>query len=202
MDELIQIKCPFDGAVLKVKNQPGIEGKNVTCPICKNTYPFTEFRRLTPVKNTYQEDPDTELPGKEENTHYKNYGQQDEKTKIQEGSDIIGTLLNTGNGDKYDLRLGHNVVGRKASKSTATISIDTGDKKAMSREHLVIDVKNVPGKGIVHYVSLAKEKVNKTYIGDEELQYGDCLVLNDGDLVRLPDATLKFVILDPEGTDF
>ena len=27
MDEIIQIKCPFDGAILSVKNQPDIDKK-------------------------------------------------------------------------------------------------------------------------------------------------------------------------------
>lgn len=27
MDEIIQIKCPFDGVILSVKNQPDIETK-------------------------------------------------------------------------------------------------------------------------------------------------------------------------------
>ena len=61
MDEIIQIKCPFDGAVLSVKNQPGIESKNVTCPICKHKYPFTQFKRVT--SNVNNNDPDTEYPG-------------------------------------------------------------------------------------------------------------------------------------------
>ena len=51
MDEIIQIKCPFDGAILSVKNQPGIETKNVTCPACKHKYPFTQYKRVGPILN-------------------------------------------------------------------------------------------------------------------------------------------------------
>lgn len=32
MDEIIQIKCPFDGAILSVKNQPDIETKKRHMP--------------------------------------------------------------------------------------------------------------------------------------------------------------------------
>ena len=68
MDEIIQIKCPFDGAILSVKNQPGIETKNVTCPACKHKYPFTQYIRVGPTVNN--EDPDTEYPNNEEHTSY------------------------------------------------------------------------------------------------------------------------------------
>lgn len=74
MDEIIQIKCPFCGAVLSVKNIPDIESKNVTCPICKHKYPFSQFKRVT-TSNT-NDDPETEYPeypeypGKEERTRY------------------------------------------------------------------------------------------------------------------------------------
>ena len=33
MNDLIQIQCPGDGAILTIKNQPGLENKNVTCPV-------------------------------------------------------------------------------------------------------------------------------------------------------------------------
>lgn len=46
MNYVIKIKCPFDGAVLSVKNQPGIERKSVTCPVCRNKYPFTRYTRV------------------------------------------------------------------------------------------------------------------------------------------------------------
>ena len=64
----------------------------------------------------------------------------------------------------------------KAAKSEAGIQIYTADSRAMSREHIVIDVKNVPGKGFVHTLSLYKEKVNPTFIGSEPLVYGDRIV--------------------------
>jgi hypothetical protein len=33
------------------------------------------------------------------------------------------------------------------------------------------------------------------------LEYGDCVIVNNGDLIRLPDVIVKFEILDDEGTD-
>ena len=72
----------------------------------------------------------------------------------------------------------------------------------MSREHLVLEVKKVIGKGFVHYASLYKEKVNETMINNELLEYGDSIVLKSGDKLRLPDATIVFEIPDDEGTEF
>lgn len=204
MDEIIQIKCPFDGAVLSVKNQPGIETKNVTCPICKHKYPFTQFKRVTSTPSN--DDPDTEYPGGDEHTNYDGehtHYNGDEKTEIgKQPNYTLGKVTVIGSGQSYQLRPGRNVIGRRGQKSEANFQIDTADKRSMSREHIVIEVKKLPLKGFVHYVSLYKEKVNKTFIGNEPLLYGDCIVLNHGDIIKMPDATLRFDIPDGEETDF
>lgn len=200
MDDIIQIKCPFDGAVLSVKNQPGIETKNVTCPICKHKYPFTQFKRLG--KTNFNDDPPTEYPNGNETTKYAYDSGSDEATDFGEMNFTLGKVKLVGSGISYQLNVGRNVIGRKATKSNADFQIDTSEKRSMSREHIVIEVKKVPMKGFVHYISLFKEKVNKTYIGTEPLLYGDCIVLNHGDLIKLPDASLKFEIPDDEDTDY
>lgn len=198
MDDIIRIKCPFDGAVLSVKNQPGIESKNVTCPICKHKYPFTQFKRVLP--DSGNEDPDTEYPGGDEHTSYEGNG---EKTDIKEDlNNSIGMLKVIGLHSSYQMKPGRNIVGRKAQKSVADFQIDTAEKRLISREHIVVEVKKVPSKGFVHYASLYKEKVNDTFIGNERLMFGDCIVLNHGDVIRLPDVTLRFEIPDEEGTEF
>lgn len=202
MSEIIKIKCPFDGAVLSVYNQPGLESKNVTCPICKRTYPFKEFKRVDNVGSP-QSDPDTELPGRNDPpTSYPGQNAADGKTQVNWGNTPLGELVVAGSTQRYQLRQGRNVVGRKASNSSADFQIETGDKRSMSREHLVIEAKVVPGKGFVHYVSLFKEKVNKTVINSDQLYPGDRLVLNHGDVIKLPDANVRFVIPDSESTEY
>lgn len=194
MDDLIQIKCPNDGTILKVRNVPGIETKSVTCPVCRIKTPFTRFTVLTPPP----------VPGaapmhsgnrKREATEYL-YNDEPEKTTFHQINLSLGHLLDSASGRSYQLKPGRNVIGRKAQQSSADIMLDTSGNMSMSREHMVIDVRNIPSKGFVHYVSLYKEKVNKTYIGNEELQFGDCIILNDGDLIRLPGLDLKFRIPD------
>lgn len=202
MEEKIQIKCPFDGALLSVTYKPGIETKTLTCPICKHKYPFTQFKRVTPGPQTSAEDPGTDYPGSHEEEHT-SYGHHPgkEETEVGTANYTLGKVKIPATGVSYQLRPGRNVIGRKGAKSTADFQIDTADKRSMSREHLVIEAKKVPGHGYMHYVSLFKEKVNKTYVGNEPLLFGDCLVLNHGDELRLPDATLKFEIPDEEGTE-
>lgn len=196
MDELIKIKCPFCGSTLSVKNQFGIENKKVSCPVCKKTHPFREYKRVVPTPS-YDEDGDTEYPDKT-----KPYGDEEHTlTELPRMDFTLGKLKIEGTTTSYQLHTGKNVIGRKSVKSQADFKIDTAEKRGMSREHLMVEVKKIPGKGFVHYVSLYKEKVNKTYVGDELLSYGDVLILHHGDVIKLPDATLKFEIPDDEGTE-
>ena len=201
MDEIIRIKCPFDGAVLSVKNQPGIENKLVTCPVCKNKYPFAEFKRVGPLPLN-DEEGDTIYPGMKRQAK-QTYHQEEEHTTVEmpQMNFTLGRLKVVGTAVSFQLRSGRNVIGRKGVKSLADFQIDTAENRGMSREHILIEVKKVPGKGFVHYVSLYKEKVNKTFVGNTPLVYGDVLILNHGDILKLPDATLKFEIPDDERTE-
>jgi uncharacterized protein YbaR (Trm112 family) len=183
MEETIQIKCPWCNAVLTVRNQPGIENKSVACPVCKQKSPFLQYKRNA-VNNI--SDDCTQYPGAQVSTAAEN--------------NIIGQLICPNSGIAYQLKMGRNVVGRKASNSSADFQLDMADNRRMSREHIVIDVKNVPNQGIVHYISLYKERVNPTKVGSESLVFGDCLILKDGDCIQLPDVTLRFVLPDDDAT--
>lgn len=197
MEEIIKIKCPYCGAVLSVKNQAGIESKSVTCPICKQKSPFKDFKKIADRKD----DEHTQYPGDEEKTSYQSSA--DPGTDIGQGLNFtLGKLKVMPSGPSFQLRTGKNVIGRKASQSSANFQIPMEGSKRLSREHLMIEVKKVSGKGFVHYASLCKQKTNKTSVGSEILEFGDCVVLNHGDIIKLPDVNLKFEIPDEEGTDF
>ncbi len=197
MNEIIKIKCPFCGAVLTVKNQVGIESKSVTCPICKQKSPFKDFKKILDQAN----DDRTQYPGDDEKTSYRT-SSSDPGTDISTGLNFtLGKLRVLPYGPSFQLKPGKNIIGRRATQSTADFQISTEGSKRLSREHLVIEIKKVPGKGFVHYASLYKEKTNKTFIGSEQLEYGDCIVLNHGDVIKLPDVNVKFEIPDEEGTD-
>ncbi len=174
MSNIIKIKCPRCGSILSVNEIAGIETKNVTCPVCEYKGVFTDYKKVL-----YQ-DPETE------------YGNPNL---------TIGILKIMDTNVSYQLKLGRNVIGRKSTTSKANFQINTGEKRSMSREHIVIDVKEEKYKGFVHYISLYKEKVNKTFVGSEQLHYNDCvIILKQGDIIKLPDAVLIFDIPDDEAT--
>lgn len=185
---VIKIKCPCCGAILAVKSSPGIETKKITCPVCRESSPFTEYRQVVerPEQNEHTRYPDEEATRPA-------YG---EDTDLGGGLNFVPGELHvvSGNVPVFRLKPGRNVIGREASASSADIRIPTPDSNRMSREHMVIEVKKMPGKGYVHYASLYKQRVNDTRINGERLEYGDCIVLHDGDTLRLPDAVLRFEI--------
>lgn len=188
----IKIKCPCCGKILLVKNMAGIESKTVTCPVCHETSPFKAYRRVTDTGD-----------GKEKTVYPEDRAGDMEKTvPVTGGNFVLGRLRVVGlDIPPFLLRPGRNVIGRAASSSSADIQIPAGENRRMSREHLVIEVKKISGKGFVHYVSLCKEKQNATFLNEERIEFGDCLVLKDRDVLRLPDATLRFEIPDEEETD-
>lgn len=196
MMETVKIKCPCCGVILAVKSQSGLEDKSITCPVCKEKNPYESFKmiEMSGGKSEHTEYPHQPM-------HNKN---DKEETKFKIGDSAqnftLGKLVLPNGQLPYTLQPGKNIIGRKAKASTANCQISTGENKRMSREHLVIDVKKVPGKGFVHYASLFKQKVNDTFINDEKLEFGDCIVLQHGDTLRLPDVIVKFVIPDDECT--
>lgn len=186
MENIIQIKCSFCGAILSVRNQQGIEAKNVTCPVCKNKSPFTSYRRVAATTN--------------ENADRPPVAEKESDTELPQINFILGRLIVTESGDTYQLKVGKNIVGRKSKNSQSDFQIDTGENRAMSRSHIVIDVKKVEYRGFIHSISLYKENVNATFIGDEPLLPGDSVILNDGDIIKLPGTILRFEIPDEEAT--
>ena len=189
MSDIIQIKCPFCGALLSVKALPGIENRSITCPVCRQTNRFAQYRAATAGAAT-----PTGLPP--------NGYADDGATQYGPMNFSIGRLRLAGTGVTYQLTPGKNEVGRKSSNSTVAFQIDTGVNRRMSRNHLTIDVVKEPHKGFVHYVSLSKENVNPTTVDGNPLLYGvDKVILHNGAVIRLPDAELRFEIPDEESTE-
>jgi len=179
--EIIKIKCPWCNAVLSVRDNPANAGKIVTCPVCKKASSFSDFK----------------IVNQENIEECTQYG----FVTPAETQLTIGNIISQIDGRSYQLGFGRNVIGRKASNSTANIQIETIGSKRMSREHIVIEVNNIAQKGITHLASLAKDKVNETYVSGQRLTFGDCIVLKHGDRIELPDCTLIFEIPDAEATE-
>ena len=202
-NDILKIKCPHCGAVLAVKNIPNIETKVVPCPICKQKSPFLNFKVL-PQNNQPQVDPGTDLP---EGMGGQPRGNNPELTDYDQNGNVpsktpLFSVKVAGSPKGFLLREGRNVIGRKAQASQATIQIDTHGQKRMSREHIVINVTASPLMGYVHTVSLYKQQVNATMVNNQQLMFGDEVVLKSNDLIQLPDATLRIVSPDEDETVF
>ncbi len=169
MDNTIKVGCPVCGSVLVVKDSPGNAYGELTCPVCKRKSPFVRFKR---VADTVQA---TQYPD-------------------AAGESPLGSIVVRDTSVSFQLKEGRNVIGRQSKSSGADIQLPCTSKR-MSREHIVIDAERVAGKGYVHYVSLNKEQVNPTYVNGQFLSYGDKIILNAGDIIRLPDMELKFCAL-------
>lgn len=183
--ETIDVICPWCTAKLRLRKTPGMEGKNLTCPNCRQTSPFLNYKKAVPI----EEESVTCFPGGPENAQ-----------KVKTENLVIGRLIIPLSGISFQLKNGKNIIGRKASSSIAEFQISTGENKRLSREHLVIEVKRIPSSGFMHYVSLYKERVNKTYVNNTQLLYGDTLILQHGDIIKLPDLNIRFEIPDEEAT--
>ncbi len=193
--QVIRIKCPWCSAVLSVRMQPGIESKSVNCPVCKHKSPFTQFRRVEIAGGVVKkhESPvsgnaDSESARRSVDT------ESDGSTQLPSWDNAVDPyveILTTG--EVFPLRMGRNIIGRRSSASHANIQISTSERM-ISREHIVIDVQTSFALGNKYIVSLAKEQVNPTYVGQNLLGYRDAILLNNGDIIRLPgNMIIRFV---------
>lgn len=173
MNEFIKIKCPSCSAVLTTMQKPGIEKKRITCPVCKQKAPFSDFK-----KNVKTNQESTQIAALNVNS-------------------VIGSVTVLPNGNTFQLREGRNVIGRTAETSKADIFVPGSNR--MSREHLVIDVKDISGKGFVHYASLYKKETNETYINSVIIDYEDSIILKDGDVIKFPGVDVLFKLPNAEG---
>jgi len=191
MNQLVKLKCPNCGAILSV-NAADIANidptkATVTCKVCNKKNFLANYQ--TQAEKT-QADGETQIAGQ---TQYS-----------QESNQHPGSLVLQSTGQRFILKEGRQVIGRrvKSGQSDADIAIDCPDNR-MSRCHLVVEVRQVKGEGMVHYLSLYKEHVNPTFVGKQPLEYGDCLVLQPGMVIHLPSVDLCFELQDDEeGTQY
>ena len=195
----MNIKCPHCGKVLLIKQQISDFSKVVKCPVCHEASPLRDFKIIEEIDKGDK----TNYGIKKDETKYSN--KPEGETTIDNGETTIGDNsipqsgfiidLGSPNDPPYRLKKGKNIIGRAWSGNTITdIGIHTPGKNRMSREHLVIEVKDVDGRGTVYQASLYKRNVNPTFINKEQLTFNDCVILHEGDIIDLPDASLKFTL--------
>ncbi|MCM1319930.1 MAG: hypothetical protein NC217_06070 [Muribaculaceae bacterium] len=214
----IKVKCPSCGATLRVQYIADPTGKTITCPICNVKNPLQMFAQVDSVggnKGPQSANPQNnnsagQHPGTGSNVD--GHTELGGMTELGNRNNAICVLRDIRTNQVYTLRPGKNVIGRACTSSNATVRINTGDARQMSREHLDITVEHNPLTGYVHYVKLHKKEVNETRIEPTSkpgspyppqmtvLNFFDTFVLNPGDLIHLPDVTLRLEFLDQDDT--
>lgn len=182
--EIRQIKCPWCSAVLSVKYQANIEHKSLTCPVCKRSSLLSEYKPY--------------IARQEEHTCYPSI----DNTGSDSGDKcLVGHLFVPSSGKSYGLSIGENIIGRNAAITKATVKIDAPTHKRISREHLIISVSLITGRGLIHALSLYKERLNPTSVNGVPLSFSDRVILKHGDIINLPDLDLVFQIPDLDMTE-
>lgn len=192
MDQFIQIKCPFCGAVLKVKQQAGLEKASITCPVCKKKSAFSDYE--TVINKDSEE---TELPG-----GFRSKQNSEDTTEFGASvNTFIGCLVEK-SGKRWALHLGVNTVGRKLQSNPQQVEVPisdyTGERK-MSRNHAKIEVIRLPNGSAKHVLYNWQNK-NMTYVGGEPIETGDRVVLQNGMVIKFANIDVRFVIEDSEAT--
>ena len=192
MEQFIQIKCPFCGAVLKARKQPGLEKASVTCPVCKQKSPFLKYGTVIS-----KDDEKTELPDE-----FKQGGNHKEQTELNMSLITpIGCLVEK-SGKRWPLHFGINTIGRKLQSNPQQVEVPisdyTGERK-MSRNHAKIEVIKL-ANGSAKHVLYNWQNKNKTYVGGEPIDSGDRIVLHNDMVIRFANINVTFVIEDSEAT--
>lgn len=192
MPEKLIIKCPNPacGKEQSVDYNPRMEKHSATCPCCKKRYKFNEWIKVTPTNPAQLNTPvQTNISDQPTISAQSNIpGVQ--RFPIQSGARVVVEST----GDVFQLKVGVNVLGRQSPKSKAEIQIpNVSGKKLTSKEHFVIIV-DKKDDGMQFSASLYKADANPTFVGDMQLLYGQWLKLNPGDIIYLPDETLRFEI--------
>lgn len=177
-----KMRCPFCGVTLSVNIKEEYIGRSIKCPRCNKITPLADFEMI--------DDADNDVP------ELVTENNEEERTIIDhtpEEKNNAGILRVIGNEKTYyRLHTGENVIGRDGEGSKADFKIDTPNAKRMSREHITIIVEEYAKGSFKCSVKLYKERVNTTYINDEKLEYGDCIILKDGYKIDLPGVSLLF----------
>lgn len=171
-----RIQCPACKVVLDVRNSANESEKTFTCPKCSSVL-RVKFLEQAEINNA-----NTVIAG----------------NKIDVGGSTV--LANSRqsncrprllcNGKEYALAEGCNIIGRKASSSSATIQISTADM-TMSRLHVKIYVTTFPDGSNKVVISNYKNK-NETIVEGQKIGHSEEIRLMDGYQIKAGETVLTF----------
>jgi predicted Zn finger-like uncharacterized protein len=173
---MIPVKCPHCGVGLKVDEQKIPKGiTSFKCPKCKHEISVSQLQELQEDRQVSSGGGDTMV--------------------IQTQKKGVGKLVVLPNEHTQEQTFplqdeGLYIVGRKAATSNANIAIDTQDK-AMSRNHIHIEVKKGAHGNPIHSLSDRQSKNHTRYNG-RYLDEGEVIVLKNNDEIVIGDTVLRF----------
>lgn len=156
------VKCPACGVVLEVRNSQNEEVKIIHCPQCKMALRVRFQRQVDEPM-----DAETHIPGLSE----------DNDTVIAGLGSSAGKAFIVCDGRKYELREGDNIVGRKASTTTADVQLAVTDRY-ISRLNAIVKVRKTGGNLLVTIANYKNQ--NPIKVGAVTLLNDDELVLENG----------------------
>lgn len=201
-----KIRCRSCGALLTINVKEENINKSLRCPVCKNIAPLLQYE-VQPEESVQQariqqpavnEAVNNNIPSNNNESTRLNTPQEPVERRYEpepepEQEARTGMLIIKSSNKTFTLKEGHNIIGRNGEGTEADFKIDTPNEKRISREHIIIDVVR-DGRIYNHSVKLYKKEVNITYVNGSRLEYGDSVILKDGDKIELPGVTLQFII--------
>ena len=211
----IKIKCPTCGKILRLQDSPTINNAKFTCPACEEKHVVGKCKRYIakPKPQSAGEETQYGIANKShtsrgEETQYS--ATSSLRTSIGEETQYAGSCGSSTGGDEtqinfvpqakvgtlvdscgrtYQLRVGVNSVGRRATTSPATVQINTNDR-TMSRNHAIIEARNAGGQ-MIHILKNGANK-NPSYHNGALIGPSDQMILNNGDTIKCGNTVLTF----------
>lgn len=183
--EIKRISCPKCGVVLDVRNSKNEEAKLITCPKCGSQL-RVKFHHASPQQPPL--DAHTVLA-----SGFQSVGATQLVMPNMHGGqtkNIEQKAYISWQGQEYLLQIGQNIIGRKASSSTATVQIATDDMY-VSRQHAVINIIKQNNVQLKATLSNYKNK-NATQVNGQTIENGDEIVLHNGDKIMLADTEIIY----------
>jgi len=190
--------------MLNVTNRKNEMIKTITCPNCKHRFTVrltnekgTQYAGDSSLRNNekgtqYAGDPS--LRNNEKGTQYVSSNQRSATDETDYSNQRIskqevhaGTLVCYGK--RYPLKMGRNIVGRKATTSHATVQIETSDMY-ISRDHLLINAVAIGGGAIVTITNY--KNTNRTFVNGALLGKGETVNLTEGAQIKIGNTILLY----------
>ena len=178
------VTCNSCGAVLDVPQRNGEPYRIIRCPNCSH--------QLRADFSAPQSDDvgETVYGGVQNKFHSQTESTDEAKTVLaQKATGKQGALRC--DGQKYLLKNGRNIVGRKAANSDADIQIATADKH-MSRQHAVIKMTKIADGSLKALISCCKDRLT-TIVGGRTLKMGDEIILTNGISLTLGETSFVYI---------